>query len=122
MPFYFFILLGFGAGILSGLFGIGGGIVIVPALVFLFGFQQHNATATSLIALLLPVGLLAAYQYYSAGKLSSENIQHGLFIAGGLFFGAFLGSKIAISLPEETLRKAFAVLLVIVAVQLWLKK
>ena len=114
-----FLLIGLGAGVLSGLFGIGGGIVIVPALLYLARFQPHLATGTSLGALLLPVGALGAWQYWKAGSLQWKP---SLLIALGLFVGAFFGARIALALPAPTLRKVFAVFLVLVAVQLWLKK
>jgi uncharacterized membrane protein YfcA len=107
------------AGICSGLFGIGGGIVIVPLLIFVLGYQQQNATATSLAALLLPVGALGVWEYYKAGKLSPEHFKVGLLIALGLFIGAYIGSKIAINLPETLLRRMFACFLVVIAMRLW---
>ena len=114
-----FLVIGLGAGVLSGLFGIGGGIVIVPALLYFARFQPHMATGTSLGALLLPVGALGAWQYWRAGNLEWRA---SMLIAAGLFIGAFFGARIAQDLPAPVLRKAFAVFLVVVAVQLWLKK
>lgn len=109
------------AGILSGMFGVGGGIIIVPALVILLGMPQLNATATSLVALLLPVGMLGVIEYYRSGKLPPENIWFGLFIAAGLFAGSFLGAKVALYLPVIVLQKTFAVFIGIVALRLWFK-
>jgi uncharacterized membrane protein YfcA len=117
-----FLITGFVAGILSGLFGIGGGLVIVPALIYLFNLPQHTATGTSLVALLLPVGLLAVYEYYSSGKLTLENIKWGLLIAIGLFLGAFVGARIARYLPEAILRKSFAVILLFGAIKMWFQR
>lgn len=116
-----FLLTGILAGILSGLFGVGGGIVIVPMLTFLVKIPQHSATGTSLIALLLPVGALAVWEYYSQGKISPEHVKWGLVIAVGLFFGALIGAKIATHLPELILRRAFAVLMGLVAIKMWFK-
>lgn len=115
------LVVGVGAGLLSGLFGVGGGIIIVPALALLFGMTQQSAIATSLMALLLPVGLLGVLEYYRAGKISAENIWIGLIIAAGLFVGAYFGAKIATHLSGEMLRKAFAVFMGIVALHLWFK-
>lgn len=115
------LAVGVAAGLLSGMFGVGGGIIIVPALVVLFGMTQQSAIATSLMALLLPVGLLGVMEYYRSGKISGENIWIGLVIAAGLFAGAFFGAKIAIHLSSEILRKAFAVFMGIVALHLWFK-
>ncbi len=115
------LVVGVSAGLLSGLFGVGGGIIIVPALALLFGMTQQSAIATSLMALLLPVGFLGVLEYYRAGKISAENIWIGLVIAAGLFVGAYFGAKIATHLSSEMLRKAFAVFMGIVALHLWFK-
>jgi uncharacterized membrane protein YfcA len=107
------------AGICSGLFGIGGGIVIVPLLVYGMGFSQSAATGTSLISLLMPVGLLGAYEYYSAGKIDGDNIRFGLTIALGIFLATYVGAKIGVGLPEVLLRRLFSVFLVAIAAKLW---
>jgi hypothetical protein len=119
MHYAFLFIIGIAAGVLSGLFGVGGGIIIVPSLVLLFGMSQQTASATSLMALLLPVGLLGVFEYYRSGKISTENMWFGLVIALGLFAGAFFGAKIAIGVSSETLRRVFAVFLVFVAIRLW---
>ena len=111
-----FLLIGVGAGVLSGLFGIGGGVVIVPALIFISGFAPVTATGTSLGALLLPVGALGAYEYYRKGHLQ---IGASLWVAVGLFFGAWLGAKLANQLTPVQLRRGFAVFLVLVAGRMW---
>lgn len=114
---FVFIAIGFGAGILSGLFGIGGGVVIVPALILLARFVPVVATGTSLAALLLPVGALGAWEYYKKGHL---NLPAALFIAIGIFFGAWLGARLAQQLTPVQLKRAFAVFLVLVAGRMWL--
>ncbi|ARM31402.1 sulfite exporter TauE/SafE family protein [Prosthecochloris sp. HL-130-GSB] len=121
MQYIWMLLTGLAAGVLSGMFGIGGGVIIVPVLVLLMGFSQHSANATSLVALLLPVGLLGVIEYFRAGRIGTDNVWFGLLIAAGLFFGALIGAKIAVGLPSEMLRKMFAVFLGIVAVRLWLQ-
>jgi uncharacterized protein len=113
--------IGITAGVCSGLFGIGGGVIIVPLLVFLLGFAQKSATGTSLIALLLPVGILGVREYYRAGAINSANIKIGLMISVGMFFGALIGAKISLSLDAKTLSRAFAIFLVLVAARLWMK-
>jgi len=113
------IVIGLFAGVLSGMFGIGGGIVIVPALVLLGGFAPHKATGTSLGALLLPVGLLGAMQYWRRGDV---DFRASLVLALGLFLGAFAGAQLGLTLAPNMLRRAFAVFLVLVAGQLWFRR
>jgi len=112
-------LIGLGAGVLSGLFGIGGGLVIVPALLLILKFDAHTAAATSLVALLMPVGAFAVYEYYNAGKITALHISYGLVIGVALFFGAFLGAKLSLNLDQSTLKKAFAIFLVFAAALVW---
>lgn len=111
-----YILIGLAAGVLSGLFGIGGGIVIVPALLLVARFDPSAATGTSLGALLLPVGALGVWQYYRAGQF---DVKVALFIALGLFIGAGLGANIALRVSPVALQRSFAVFLAIVSVRLW---
>ncbi len=117
MP-YLLIAIGVGAGILSGMFGIGGGIVIVPALLLLARFPAPVATGTSLAVFLLPVGILGALEYYRHGNIDWRS---SLWIALGLFFGAYFGARIAHVISAQLLQRLFAVLLLIVAVRLWTK-
>jgi uncharacterized membrane protein YfcA len=113
------LLIGIVAGVMGGLFGIGGGIVIVPLLITLFGFSQLRAQGTSLVALLAPVGLLGLMNYYRSGN---ADLVKGAWIAGGFVVGAFLGSKIAVGLDDLLMRRIFAGFLVLVAVYLFFKK
>lgn len=112
-----FILIGLGAGVLSGIFGIGGGIVIVPMLMLLAKLEPLRATGTSLGALLLPVGILGAWTYWRNGNL---DVRASLFVALGLFFGVWAGAHLAQALPAQVLKRMFAVLLVVVAGRLWM--
>lgn len=109
------ILVGLAAGFLSGLIGIGGGIIIVPALVLLLGFSQKLAQGTSLGILLLPVGILAVLQYYKQGYL---NVNYVAIIATAFILGSFLGSKLALTLNDEKMKKIFAVILMVIAVKM----
>lgn len=111
-----FIAIGFFSGILSGLFGIGGGLVIVPALIFLARLTPITATGTSLAALLLPVGALGVWEYYKKGNL---NIPAALFVAVGLVLGVWIGARLAQQLSPVQLKRAFAVFLVLVAGRMW---
>lgn len=113
-----FIGIGLAAGVLAGMFGIGGGIVIVPALIILAKMSATSATGTSLGALLLPVGALGAWEYWRHGHV---NIRASVLIALGLFIGAWFGAWLAIQLPPQVLRRSFAVFLLVVAVRLWVK-
>lgn len=116
---YGLIGLGVLAGFCSGMFGIGGGIVLVPGLVFILGFSQHTASGTSLVALLLPVGALGVWQYYVAGKIGPEQIRYGFWIALGMFAGAFLGAKLAVNLPGIWMQRLFSGLLLVAAARLF---
>ncbi len=111
-----FLIVGFAAGILSGVFGIGGGLVIVPALILISGFAPIVATGTSLGALLLPVGALGAWEYYRRGNL---NIAASLWVALGLLLGAWIGARLAHELSPVQLRRAFSIFLVLVAGKMW---
>ena len=111
-----FVLIGLVAGVLSGLFGVGGGILIVPALVLLADYSHKAALGTSLGALLLPVGLLGAYTYWQHGNLE---IRTSLLLAVGLFFGAFAGARLAHMISTPTLQRLFAAFMVVMAVRLW---
>ena len=110
-----YLLLGLAAGILSGLVGIGGGILIVPALVFLFGFSQQQAQGTTLALLVPPIGILAAWIYYQHGFV---NLQAGLFIAVGFIAGSFYGARFVTRIPNPTLEKIFGVFLVMVGLKM----
>lgn len=111
-----FLVLGLVAGIMSGFFGIGGGLVIVPALIMIWHMQPQAATGTSLGALLLPVGVLGAWQYYRADFV---DVRAAGLIAAGLLLGALLGAKVALELPTWLIQRAFAVFLVCAAARLW---
>lgn len=102
------IMIGLAAGILSGLVGVGGGIIVVPALVFFLSFSQQQAQGTSLGLLLLPVGILAVINYYNKGQIDIRVVG---IMAAAFVIGGWLGSKWALSLPEITVKRIFAVIL-----------
>ena len=102
------ILVGLAAGTLSGLVGVGGGIIIVPALVFFLGFSQQAAQGTSLGLLLLPVGILAVINYYNKGYIDLKVVA---IMCAAFVFGGWLGSKLALSLSQELVKRIFAVVL-----------
>ena len=112
------LAIGVGAGVLSGIFGIGGGIVVVPALIYLAKMTPQQAAGTSLAALVLPLGAaIGAATYYRAGHLQ---LTDALFIAVGMAAGAYFGAQIATHVDATVLRRAFALLMVAMAVKLWL--
>lgn len=113
------ILIGLLAGILSGLVGVGGGIIMVPLLVLFFSLSQHEAQGTSLAVLSIPVTALAAFNYYKEGQL---NIKFALIIAVFFIVGSFFGSKLAIGIDQKVLKKIFAIVLIIIAGKMLLDK
>jgi len=113
------ILIGLITGALAGMLGLGGGLILIPALVYFIGFDQHEAIGTSLAVMLPPIGLFAAYNYYKAGEV---NIKYALIIAVAFMAGSYFTSKIALTLPENTIRKIFSVFLIIIAVKMFFTK
>jgi uncharacterized protein len=114
-----YVLLGLTAGIASGILGIGGGIILVPAMVFLLGLTQHQAQGTTLALMVPPIGLLAALRYYQSG-----NVKLGIaaFICLGFFFGGLFGASLAQNMPELFLKRLFGIFLLIAAARMILAK
>lgn len=108
-------LIGIAAGMLSGLLGLGGAIIIIPALVMFLGYSQQTAQGTALVMMVLPVGALAAYQYYKDGFVE---IKPALLMAVFFFIGGYFGAKYATHIPQEILKKLFAVMLIVLAVKM----
>ena len=115
MQFAGLILIGLAAGICAGMFGIGGGLIIVPALAIFYGMRQHAAVGTSLGAILLPVGALSAWVYWKNGNL---NVVYSLLIALGLLLGGYVGAKLVEPVSDLTMRRMFGVFLIIAAVKM----
>ncbi len=109
------LVVGLAAGVLSGMFGIGGGVIIVPALLYIMKMKQVEATATSLAALIPPVGLLGAYEYYRNGSI---HVASAALIAGGMFVGAYFGAKITLNLPADLIRRLYAVFLMAISIKM----
>lgn len=109
-------LIGALAGILSGVFGLGGAILIIPALVMFLGYSQQMAQGTALVMMVLPVGALAAYQYYLKGFV---DVKAALIMAALFFVGGYVGAKLATHVPEGALKKSFAIVLVAIAIKMW---
>lgn len=110
-----YLVLGLAAGVLSGLIGIGGGVLIVPALVFLFKMTQHQAQGTTLAMLVPPIGILAAWTYYNHGYV---DIKVAGFLAVGFFIGGLLGAKFAVGLSNQVLEKVFGAALLLIALKM----
>jgi uncharacterized membrane protein YfcA len=115
MVILFYLLLGLAAGTFSGLIGIGGGTIIVPALVFLFGLSQHQAQGTTLALLVPPIGLLAAWTYYKQGYV---DLHIAAMICIGFFFGGLLGAKLANYLSNIVLERVFGIALLLIALKM----
>ncbi|MCP4132254.1 MAG: sulfite exporter TauE/SafE family protein [bacterium] len=113
------LAIGLCAGMLSGFIGIGGGIVIIPALAFFFKFTQQEAQGTTLAAMVPPIGLLAAYVYYQNGYV---NLSVAGLVALGFVLGGFLGAKVVMHLDEALLRRIFGVLLFIISIKMIIGK
>ncbi len=112
---FILLLIGLAAGMLSGLVGVGGGIIIVPCLVFFLGFSQKMAQGTSLGILLLPVGILGVMQYYKEGFIDFRVL---IIISLAFVIGSFFGSRIALNLPQDTVKKVFAVMMLLIALKM----
>jgi len=112
---FLYVALGLGAGVCAGIFGIGGGVILIPALVFLFGLTQHQAQGTTLAILVPPIGLLAALRYYYSG-----NVKLGMagFICLGFFIGGLMGAHLVQNVPEPLLKKLFGVFLLAISLRM----
>ena len=109
------ILIGMAAGFLGGMVGIGGGVLIVPALVLILGQSQHKAQGISLAMILFPVGLFGVINYYKKGYV---DFKYAGLLAVGFLIGSYVGSKFSLSLPQETVKKVFAVVMILLALKL----
>ena len=113
------IVIGIITGIMAGMLGIGGAIIMIPALVFILGISQQTAQGTSLAVMLPPVGIIAAYNYYKAGHV---NIKFAIILAVFFLVGSYFGSKLALNIPQEVLKKIFGILLLLVAAKMLFSK
>lgn len=109
------LVVGLAAGTLAGLVGVGGGVIIIPALVYFLGFSQKEAQGTSLGILLLPVGILASINYYKQGFIDIKIV---LIVSAAFIIGGFFGSKLALSISQDVLRKIFGTLLLVLAIKM----
>lgn len=114
-----FLILGLSVGVISGVIGIGGGVLLTPALVFLFGFTQHGAQGTTIALLVPPIGLLAAWTYYQEGDV---NLKVAALICIGFFIGGLVGAKLAVNLPDLWLRKIFGLTMLALGIKMMISK
>jgi uncharacterized protein len=112
------LLLGVIIGVISGLVGLGGGALLIPSLVYIYGMSQHRAQGTSLATLLLPIGIFAFLKYYKAGNV---DVRLAVLVAIGFTVGGYLGGSWAVHLSDLALRRSFAVLLIVIAVRMLFK-
>jgi uncharacterized membrane protein YfcA len=113
--FIYLLIIGLAAGFMGGLVGIGGGVIIVPALVMLLGMSQHEAQGTSLMMILFPVGILGVINYYKQGYV---DFKYAGLLAIGFFVGSYLGSKFSLSLPQLTVKRIFAIVMMLLALKI----
>ncbi len=111
---FILVIIGLLAGSFSGLVGIGGGVIIIPMLIFFLGLTQHEAQGTSLAIMLPPIGFMAAFQYYKSGHV---NLMYALIIAIAFFIGGYFGAKYAVKVPQDILKKIFGVFLLLIALK-----
>ena len=113
--FIILIVIGLLAGILSGLVGVGGGILMIPLLIIFLGLTQHEAQGTALFAMLPPIGILAAINYYKEGFVKWE---YAIVIAFTFVIGGYLGSKLSLSLTPQMVRRIFGIIMLLGAIKL----
>lgn len=113
------LVIGLAAGVLSGFLGIGGGIIIVPSLVYFLSMTQHSAQGTSLAMFLMPIGILGAYNYYKSGNM---DLKMAVIMALAFVVGSYFGSKVSLQVDEATLKKSFGVLMLIMSLKLIIGK
>jgi uncharacterized membrane protein YfcA len=113
------IVIGIISGLLAGVFGIGGAIIVIPALIFILGLSQHEAQGTSLAFMIPPVGILAAWNYWKAGHV---NWKIALVLSITFVIGAYFGSQFSLNISDRMLRRAFGVLMIVMAIKLIVSK
>jgi uncharacterized membrane protein YfcA len=112
------LLIGLAAGIFGGMVGLGGGVIMIPAMIYFMGMTQLEAQGTSLAVMLPPVGLFAVMNYYKAGNL---NLKYALLIAIAFTIGGYFGSKIALNIPVGTVKKIFGIAMIAIALRMIIK-
>ncbi|NVN95690.1 MAG: sulfite exporter TauE/SafE family protein [Bacteroidetes bacterium] len=113
------LAIGLFAGIFGGMVGLGGGVIMIPAMIYFLGVSQQSAQGTSLAVMLPPVGLMAVMNYYKAGQM---NFKYAAIIAIAFFVGGYFGSKIALNISPDKMKKVFAIALMLIAINMLIKK
>jgi len=116
--FMILALIGLAAGVFGGMVGLGGGVIMIPAMIYFLGMNQMSAQGTSLAVMLPPVGILAVMNYYKSGQI---NLKYALIIAIAFTIGGYFGSKIALNIPVSIVKKIFAFALIIIALRMFIK-
>jgi len=119
LTIFILIIIGLSAGVLSGFAGVGGGVIVIPALVFLLGMTQFEAQGTSLALMIPPIGILAAMNYYKEGYI---NWRYAIILALFFFIGGYIGSKLALTIPQNIIKKGFAVFIILVGIKMLVTK
>lgn len=112
-------IIGLIVGFFGGMFGVEGGVILIPALVYIIGMEQHTAQGTSVAILLPPIGIVAAYNYYKAGHI---NIKYAIIIAITFIIGSYFGSILAVHLPDQVSKRIFAVILFLISIKMFFFK
>ena len=112
-------IIGLIVGFFGGMFGVGGGVILIPALVYIIGMEQHTAQGTSVAILLPPIGIVAAYNYYTAGHV---NIKYAIIIAITFIIGSYFGSLLAVHLPDQVSKRIFAAILFLISIKMFFFK
>jgi len=115
LTIFILVIIGIAAGMLSGIAGVGGGVIIIPALIFLLGMTQFEAQGTSLAMMIPPIGIMAAFNYYKDGYI---NWKYAAILAVFFFIGGYFGSKWALNIPQNIVKKSFAVFIILVGVKM----
>lgn len=115
MDWSLYLILGLVAGVFGGMFGIGGGTILIPALIYLFGLTQHQAQGTTLAVMVLPIGLLAALRYYWSGNVK---LNIAGFICIGFFIGGLIGAHLVQNLPSLLLKRLFGIFLLLISIRM----
>lgn len=117
--FVLLTIIGLIVGFFGGMFGVGGGVILIPALVYIIGMEQHSAQGTSVAILLPPIGIVAAFNYYKAGHI---NIKYAIIIAITFIIGSYFGSKLAVNLPDQVSKRIFAVIMFLISIKMFFFK